>query len=46
VPGRPEASLDEHREIVDAVLAGDTSAAEQATRRHVAQVIRALENVL
>ena len=46
VPGRPQASLDEHREIVDAVLAGDTSAAEQATRRHVAQVIRALENVL
>jgi DNA-binding GntR family transcriptional regulator len=46
VPGRPQASLDEHREIVDAIGAGDTAAAEQATRRHVVQVIRALENVL
>ncbi|MGW4487166.1 GntR family transcriptional regulator [Amycolatopsis sp. NPDC004368] len=46
VPGRPEASLDEHTEILDALRSGDTAAAEQATRRHVAQVIRALEAAL
>jgi DNA-binding GntR family transcriptional regulator len=46
VAGRPETSLDEHREIIDAIAAGDTAAAEQATRRHVAQVIRALESAL
>ena len=46
VPGRPRAGLEEHGEIVDALRSGDTAAAEQATRRHVAQVIRALEKVL
>ncbi|MFB9837336.1 GntR family transcriptional regulator [Actinoallomurus acaciae] len=46
VPGRPRASLDEHVEIVDALLSGDTAAAEQAARRNVGQVIRALEKVL
>jgi DNA-binding GntR family transcriptional regulator len=46
VPGRPEASLGEHAEILDALQSGDTAAAEQATRRHVAQVIRALESAL
>ncbi|MBB4683922.1 GntR family transcriptional regulator [Amycolatopsis jiangsuensis] len=46
VPGRPEASLDEHREILDALRSGDTGAAEQSTRRHVAQVIKALESAL
>jgi DNA-binding GntR family transcriptional regulator len=46
VPGRPEASLGEHREILDALRSGDTAAAEQATRRHLAQVIRALETAL
>ncbi len=46
VPGRPQAGLDEHTEILDALSSGDTSAAEHATRRHVAQVIRALEKIL
>jgi DNA-binding GntR family transcriptional regulator len=46
VPGRPQAGLDEHGEIMDALLSGDTAAAEHATRRHVAQVIRALEKIL
>ena len=46
MPGRPQAGLDEHGEIMDALLSGDTAAAEQATRRHVAQVIRALEKIL
>ncbi|ODU01633.1 MAG: hypothetical protein ABS81_20170 [Pseudonocardia sp. SCN 72-86] len=43
VPGRPEAGLVEHAEILDAVREGDTAAAENAVRRHVAQVLRALE---
>nr|WP_281372520.1 FCD domain-containing protein [Prauserella isguenensis] len=46
VPGRPEASLGEHTEILDALESGDTAAAEAATRRHVAQIIRALETAL
>lgn len=46
VPGRPEASLVEHAEILDAVREGDTAAAENAVRRHVAQVLRALETGL
>jgi DNA-binding GntR family transcriptional regulator len=46
VPGRPEASLDEHAEILDALTSGDTAAAEHATRRHVRRVIRALESAL
>lgn len=46
VPGRPRAGLEEHGEIMDALVSGDTAAAEHATRRHVAQVIRALEKVL
>lgn len=46
VPGRPEASLEEHAEIVDALDAGDTAAAEQAARRHVEQVLRALQRAL
>jgi DNA-binding GntR family transcriptional regulator len=45
-PGRPEASLDELAEILGAMMAGDTAAAEQATRRHVARVIHALESAL
>ena len=46
VPGRPEASLGEHCEILDALRSGDTAAAEQTTRRHLTQVIRALETAL
>lgn len=46
VPGRPEASLEEHAEILDALDAGDTAAAEQAARRHVDQVLRALKLAL
>lgn len=42
-PGRPQHSLAEHREIVDAIAAHDGEAAERAMRRHlgnVAQVLR------
>jgi DNA-binding GntR family transcriptional regulator len=42
MPGRAEASLLQHRAIVDAVLAGVGQAAEDAMRDHLASVIDAL----
>jgi DNA-binding FadR family transcriptional regulator len=36
--GRPEQSAVEHREIVDALAAGDAEAARRATARHIASV--------
>lgn len=45
-PGRPEASLDEHRAIVDAIRDGDARAAERATRRHVRLAKAALAKLL
>ncbi|UYM05650.1 GntR family transcriptional regulator [Solicola gregarius] len=45
-PGRPEASLDEHLEIVDAIRAGDSRAAASATRRHVRLASAALAELL
>lgn len=41
-PGRPQVSLPEHLAIVDAVVAGDPIAAEQAMRDHLDSVITAL----
>lgn len=41
-PGRPQVSLGEHLAIVDAVVAGDPIAAEQAMRDHLDSVIAAL----
>ncbi|MBY8858483.1 GntR family transcriptional regulator [Nocardia sp. CA2R105] len=41
-PGRPQVSLPEHLAIVDAVVAGDPIAAEQAMRDHLDSVIGAL----
>ncbi|WP_084525429.1 GntR family transcriptional regulator [Nocardia vaccinii] len=41
-PGRPQVSLGEHLAIVDAVVAGDPIAAEQAMRDHLDSVIGAL----
>lgn len=38
VPGRVDASLAEHRGIVDAVVAGDADLAEQRVRAHLTQV--------
>lgn len=46
VPGRPEASLDEHREILDAIAAADARAAERASKRHVRKARAALAKVL
>jgi len=40
--GRPQVSLAEHLAIIEAVTAGDPAAAEQAMRRHLASVLRAL----
>ncbi|WP_019927664.1 GntR family transcriptional regulator [Nocardia sp. BMG111209] len=42
LPGRPQVSLGEHLAIVDAVIAGDAAAAEQAMRDHLDSVIKAL----
>jgi DNA-binding GntR family transcriptional regulator len=42
LPGRAEQSHAEHRAIVDAVAAGDPTAAEQAVRDHLAHVVEAL----
>ncbi|MQA95829.1 MAG: FCD domain-containing protein [Streptosporangiales bacterium] len=41
-PGRPAVSLREHLAIVDAILAHDPNAAEQAMRAHLTSVIEAL----
>lgn len=45
-PGRPEASLDEHRVIIDAIRDGDSRAAASATRRHVRLAKAALADLL
>jgi DNA-binding GntR family transcriptional regulator len=45
VPGRIGVSLPQHLEIIDAICAGDASAAEDAARRHVSSVIEALPQV-
>lgn len=45
-PGRPQSSLEEHREIIDAIAAGDARAAERATRRHVRRASAALAKLL
>jgi DNA-binding GntR family transcriptional regulator len=41
-PGRPRVSLPQHERIVDAIAAGDPTAAEDAMRHHVASVVDAL----
>jgi DNA-binding GntR family transcriptional regulator len=43
VPGRKDASLAEHREILAALEARDVEAVERAARRHVAQVREAVQ---
>jgi DNA-binding GntR family transcriptional regulator len=46
IPGRPAASVAEHAAIVDAVSAGDATAAEAAMRRHLFNVADAVERGL
>lgn len=43
VPGRVERTVDEHREILNAILEGDTESADTLTRMHVE---RAMENMV
>lgn len=43
VPGRVQATLEEHRRIVDAIEAHDPDAARAAVRAHLRQLIRYLE---
>lgn len=42
-PGRPAVSLPQHERIIEAILARDPDAAEQAMRAHLASVARALK---
>jgi DNA-binding GntR family transcriptional regulator len=44
LPGRAELSHLEHRAIVDAIAEGDSDAAEQAVREHVAHIVEALRD--
>jgi DNA-binding GntR family transcriptional regulator len=44
-PGRAAVSLPEHLEIIDALCAGDSEAAEAAVRRHLHSVIDTLPDV-
>jgi DNA-binding GntR family transcriptional regulator len=46
IPGRPAASLAEHAAIVEAVSAGDATAAEMAMRGHLFNVAEAVEHGL
>jgi DNA-binding GntR family transcriptional regulator len=46
LPGRPQASLAEHRAIVAAVCAGDGDAAERAMRQHLTSFIGLLRQAI
>lgn len=46
LPGRPKTSLAEHRAIVDAICAGDGSAAEAAMRKHLTSFTRLLKQAI
>ncbi len=43
MPGRVEATLEEHRAIIEALVAGDAQAARKATRQHLRQLLRLVE---
>ncbi|MFA1544775.1 GntR family transcriptional regulator [Actinomadura chokoriensis] len=44
-PGRPQTSLPQHLDIIDAIVAGDADAAERAARAHLRSVIDTLPEV-
>ena len=44
-PGRAAVSLPQHLEIIDALCAGDSDAAEAAVRRHLRSVIDTLPEI-
>jgi len=43
LPGRPAVSLPQHERIIEAILARDPDAAEQAMRAHLSSVVQALK---
>lgn len=45
-PGRPAQSLQEHREIIDAICAGDPERADSAMRNHLLTARNALQQVI
>ncbi|TMR34346.1 GntR family transcriptional regulator [Actinomadura geliboluensis] len=44
-PGRPQTSLPQHLDIIEAIAAGDPDAAERAARAHLRSVIETLPEV-
>jgi DNA-binding GntR family transcriptional regulator len=44
-PGRPQVSLPQHLDIIDAIAAGDPAAAEEAARAHLRSVIETLRDI-
>jgi DNA-binding GntR family transcriptional regulator len=44
-PGRPQVSLPQHLDIIDAIAAHDPAAAEQAARAHLRSVIETLREI-
>jgi DNA-binding GntR family transcriptional regulator len=44
-PGRPQVSLPQHLDIIDAIAAHDPTAAEQAARAHLRSVIETLREI-
>ncbi|QKW40322.1 GntR family transcriptional regulator [Actinomadura sp. NAK00032] len=44
-PGRPQTSLPQHLDIIEAIAAGDSGAAERAARAHLRSVIETLPDV-
>ncbi|MFA1540855.1 GntR family transcriptional regulator [Actinomadura monticuli] len=44
-PGRPQTSLPQHLDIIEAIAAGDPDAAERAARAHLRSVIETLPDV-
>ncbi|NVI92231.1 GntR family transcriptional regulator [Actinomadura sp. BRA 177] len=44
-PGRPQTSLPQHIDIIDAITSGDPAAAERAARTHLRSVIDTLPDV-
>lgn len=46
LPGRPQSSLAEHKQIVDAICAGDANAAEKAMRKHLTSFTALLQQAI
>ena len=46
VPGRLESSVEEHREILNAILKGDSGEADRLTSRHIERALENLTNTL